>query len=98
VNFTKNNNINYVYPENENLIFELESNLIDSLARAKISLCFPKSVTHPEIANSISKVTMRYFQSMASKSLILGKAPADMKELFDYNPVIEIDEAAPVKQ
>ena len=34
---------------------------------------------------------MRYLQSMASKCLILGHAPAEMIKLFGYNPVIEID-------
>ena len=36
-------------------------------------------------------MTVRYLQSMASKCLVLGHAPAEMKDLFGYNPVVEIE-------
>lgn len=35
---------------------------------------------------------------MASKCLIVGKVPHDMLHLFDYNPIVEIDEENPVAQ
>jgi hypothetical protein len=35
---------------------------------------------------------------MASRCLILGKLPHDMLHLFDYNPIVEIDEENPVAQ
>ena len=35
---------------------------------------------------------------MASKCLILGKMPYDMSFLFNYCPIVEIDEDNPVKQ
>ena len=35
---------------------------------------------------------------MASKCLILGKLPDDMKYLFDYTPILEIDEENPIAQ
>jgi hypothetical protein len=36
-------------------------------------------------------MTWRYLQSMASKCLILGKVPDEMRQLFDYCPIVEID-------
>jgi hypothetical protein len=43
-------------------------------------------------------MTLRYLQSMVSKCLIVGKLPYDMQYLFDYNPVVEIDEQNPAGQ
>lgn len=73
------------------IIFPDRAGLIDGLARTKISICVPGSITHPERSGHVETMTMRYLQSMASKCLILGHAPAEMIALFGYNPVIEID-------
>lgn len=97
VDFTREQNINYIY-QKDKIVFDTKDNFINGLSRSKISLCFPASITHAETTGNISKITMRYFQSMASKCLILGKSPYDMEYLFDYNPVIEIDEENPTKQ
>jgi hypothetical protein len=69
-----------------------------ALSEARISLCFPRSVTHPTEAGAISTVTLRYLESMAAKCLILGNAPADMAEMFGYQPVIEVDWTDPIGQ
>jgi hypothetical protein len=62
-----------------------------SLARTKVSICFPSNITHPERAEFISSMTLRYLQSMASKCLVVGAMPHDMRLLFDYPAVIEAD-------
>jgi hypothetical protein len=80
------------------LIFPTEKNLIDGLARTKISICVPSNITHPDRAGDIETMTVRYLQSMASKCLIVGHAPQEMVELFGYNPVIEIDMEKPAEQ
>lgn len=74
------------------IIFKTREDFIHGLANSKISICVPSTITHPEITGKISTVTNRFFQSMASKCLILGKLPIDMLHLFDYNPIIEIDD------
>ena len=43
-------------------------------------------------------MTWRYVQSMASKCLILGRMPEEMRQLFDYRPIIEIDLAHACEQ
>jgi hypothetical protein len=68
------------------------------LARSKVSICFPSSITHPMRAEFISTMTLRYLQSMASKCLVVGAMPQDMKQLFDYPAVIEADPDKPVEQ
>ena len=70
-------------------IFPERADLVDGLARTKIMICYPRSVTHPEEAGGVETVTHRYFQAMASKCLIVGHAPQELKDLFGYNPVIE---------
>jgi hypothetical protein len=73
------------------IIFPDKQDFIRGLARTKISICFPKSITHPESAEGVETMTVRYLQSMASKCLVVGKLPAEMKELFNYSPIIEIN-------
>ncbi|HEV2484002.1 MAG TPA: glycosyltransferase [Terracidiphilus sp.] len=72
------------------IIFPDRDGLVDGYARSKISICFPCSQTHPERSGSIETVTLRYFESMASKCIILGRAPQELIDLFGYNPVIEV--------
>jgi len=82
----------YLYEKTKGeIIFPTREDFLESLADSKISICVPSSITHPERSGKIATLTWRYFQSMASKCLILGRAPEEMRELFDYNPVIEID-------
>ena len=71
---------------------------LDGLADAKISICVPSAITDPERSGDISTMTWRYLESMASKCLVLGRAPLEMKELFDYDPIIEIDLNRPGEQ
>jgi hypothetical protein len=80
------------------IIFATREEFLNGLANAKISICVPSDITHPERSGNISTITNRYLQSMASRCLILGKAPGDMKFVFDYDPMIEIDETDPIGQ
>ncbi len=80
----------YRYSDGGKKMFPTKSDFIEGLSRTKISLCFPQSMTHPEI-QSLETMTVRYLQSMASKCLVVGKMPEEMKELFDYIPVIDLD-------
>lgn len=93
------NDFTYVYEKKAGeIIFKTREDFLTGLANSKISICVPSDITHPERTGKISTVTNRYLQSMASKCLILGKLPYDMHYLFDYNPIIEIDESNPVAQ
>ncbi len=65
---------------------------------SKISICFPKSVTHPELAGPVETVTQRYFESMASRCLIVGSCPSELRELFGYDPVVGVRRDNPMGQ
>ena len=91
--------ISYLYEkERGKIIFPTREGFVDGLSRARISICVPSSLTHADRAGDIETMTARYLQSMVSKCLVLGHAPAEMIELFGYNPVVEIDMVTPVEQ
>jgi hypothetical protein len=73
------------------IIFPTKDDFLDGLARARISICFPSSLTHPEWSGGMEPLTGRYLQSMLSKCLIVGQSPQDLTDLFGYTPVVEID-------
>jgi hypothetical protein len=80
------------------IIFADRAGLIDGLGRSKLSICFPCSQTHPERSGSVETVTLRYFESIASKCLVVGHAPQELIDLFGYNPIIEVEAGREVKQ
>lgn len=80
------------------VVFPDRESFIDGLARTKISICFPCNVTHPERAQGVSTMTVRYLQSMASKCLIVGQAPDEMRRLFSHDPVVPADLNDPAGQ
>lgn len=89
----------YVYEQAKGeIVFADRQDFIAGLARARVSICVPSSVTHPERAGDVETMTTRYLQSMASKCLVLGHAPREMIELFGYNPVVEIEMARAAEQ
>ena len=73
------------------LVFPDERGLRDGLARSKVSVCFPSSITHPERAGSVRTMTHRYLESIASRCLVLGQAPPEVSMLLGFDPVLEVD-------
>ena len=89
----------YLYEQiSGTVVFPTRLDYVEGLARTKISICAPLAVSHPHRAGGIETMTVRYLQSMLSKCLIVGHAPAEMIQLFGYNPLIEIDYSDPVNQ
>jgi hypothetical protein len=80
------------------IVFPDRPAFIDGLARARVSICFPSNITHPERAGDVSTLTLRYLQSLASKCLVVGSAPDELVRLFGYNPVIQADMGDPAGQ
>lgn len=65
---------------------------------AKITICLPKSITHPEKAGGIETLTQRYWEAMLSRMVIIGHCPKELEILIGYNPVIEIPLDAPLNE
>jgi hypothetical protein len=99
LNYCKLSDLNYLYEkEIGKVIFKSRQLFIEALAKTKISVCFPSSVTHPERSGGVSTITQRYLQSMISKCIIVGESPSEMKEIFSYDPVIKADLKFPGEQ
>jgi hypothetical protein len=99
--FCLENKIRYEYPAHDafdKTQFNSRELLIEALAKTKIAVCVPRTLTNPEDVINQTSVTTRYFECMSSKCLILGKAPDELIELFGYNPVIETDMSNPQQQ
>lgn len=79
-------------------LFPDQAALHAALADSVISVCFPRSVTHPDLAGGLETVTLRYFESIASGCVVLGRCPGELHELFGFNPVVEADLSDPVGQ
>lgn len=77
--------------DNENILYKTKEEFAAGLADAKISICIPSNITHPERSEHISTMTLRYLQCMASKCLIVGVLPDEMVEVFGYMPIVPID-------
>ena len=76
VNCLKKNKKEYLYEkERGSLIFPTQNSFVDGIAKSKISICVPSSITHPDRSGNIETMTVRYLQSMVSKCIILGHAP-----------------------
>jgi len=91
--------ISYLYEkEKGKIIFPDRAAFVDGLARTKVSICVPSAITHPVRSGNIQTMTIRYLQSMAARTLIVGLMPEEMKRLFDHTPVIEVDKKDPLGQ
>jgi hypothetical protein len=80
------------------IIFPSRQQLVEGLSESKISVCFPATITHPTKAQGIETVTHRYFESIASKCVLIGHCPDELIELFGYNPCIEANLEIPQEQ
>lgn len=80
------------------LVFATQADFLAGLGQAQVSICFPQSMTHPERFGTVETLTQRYLESMASGCVLLGKAPGELIALCGYNPVVDVDWAAPVRQ
>lgn len=75
--------------------FNLEERPTDAELRqlmqdARITVCFPKSLTHPEEAEGVETLTQRYWEAMLSGTLLVGHCPKELQDIIGYNPVIEL--------
>jgi hypothetical protein len=80
------------------LVFADDAAFRDGLVNTRISICFPSSLTHPDRSGDVETLTLRYLESIASQSVIVGNCPQELKDLFGYDPVIQYDKIDPCGQ
>lgn len=64
--------------------------LYKAMGDAKITICLPKSLTHPQIAQGVETLTQRYWEAMLSRMIIVGHCPKELEDILGYNPVVEV--------
>lgn len=69
-----------------------------TLSNTQIAVSFPRYDTHKEMAGEIETLTERYWESMLSRCLVVGRAPKELVDIMGYNPVVEVDWTNPEKQ
>jgi hypothetical protein len=80
------------------IIFPTYDEFIRALGDSKVSVCFPSSMTHPERAGDVETMTLRYLESIAARAILIGHCPAELRDLFGYDPVIAWDQSDPAGQ
>ena len=78
------------------IVFPTRDALVAGLGDAKLSILFPSSLTHPARSGDVETVTHKYFESIASGCIPVGRCPAELEDLFGYDPVVPLDESDPV--
>ena len=90
VQHSTHDKIKHLYSKPRELVFKDFSELTKGLADTKITVCYPRCDTHPDMAGNIETLTQRYWECMLSRTLIVGRAPKELKDFCGYNPVIEL--------
>lgn len=82
----------------QGLAFSTAQDLIDALPHIQIVVSFPRSLTHPILSGGIETLTQRYWESMLTRTLIVGHCPKELLKVIGYNPVVEVDWQDPNSQ
>lgn len=90
--------VRHLYSKNGEKLFASNSDFYHALADSKLTLAFPRSITHPEMTGSIETLTQRYWENMLCRIIMVGKAPQELVDLIGYNPVIDMDTSSPSEQ
>ena len=64
--------------------------LYEAMGDSRITVCLPKSMTHPDMAQGIETLTQRYWEAMLTRMVIVGHAPKELIDICGYNPVLEL--------
>lgn len=83
--------INHVCTKVGDKFLYTNEELYSAMGDAKVTICFPRSIAQPELAQGVETLTQRYWEAMLSRMVIVGHAPAELVDFIGYNPCIELD-------
>ncbi len=88
----EDNRDNYVYRhDRDEMIFPDIHELAKEVNRTKYFVCVPKSYENFKRTGAISETICRYYEAMASKTMIIGMKPDTFDELFPYKAMISFN-------
>lgn len=86
-------------PENGPLrVFNNWETFTSKVADSKIIISFPLSMRNPRMDGDVDTLTIRYWEAMLSRCVIVGHCPQELIDMIGYNPVIEADFVNPCSQ
>ena len=89
----EDNRGNYIYRRDKNeLIFPELLDLVKGIGESRYIVCVPKCYENFKRTGNVSGITARYFESMACKTMIIGKKPISFDELFPEDGMVEFKE------
>jgi len=80
------------------LAFARKQEMICALGNTVVSVCFPSSTTHPERSGSVSTMTQRYLEGIASGALLVGESMSELSRLLGFDPVVPVEWKDPLGQ
>ncbi len=80
------------------ILFEDWHIFTQKVADSKIVISFPLCMRNPREDGDIDTLTMRFWEGMLSRCIIVGHCPQELLKLIGYNPVIEADFVDPCNQ
>lgn len=84
---------NYVYRKDRNEeIFPDIHDLVTEINRTKYFVSVPKCYENFKRTGNVCGITARYFEAMACKTMIIGRKPITIEELFSEDSMIEFNE------
>lgn len=84
---------NYVYRRKEKTaLFPELPVLVSEINKTKYIVCVPKCYENFKRTGNVCGITARYFESIACKTMIIGKKPVCFDELFPSDGMIEFSE------
>ena len=91
-----NQAITHVYNRDGKHYFKDFNSLLTGIRNSKMAICYPQCDTNPLRCGDVETLTQRYWECMLSGTLMIGRAPKELVEICDYNPVITLnDDPAP---
>lgn len=91
-------NVNHLRSKSGVRLFATDADLYKALVNTKVTIALPRCDTQPELAAGVETLTQRYWESMLSRIVMVGRAPQELIELLGYNPVIDLDRENPNAQ
>ena len=84
---------NYVYRKDKHKqIYPELNDLVREINRTKYFVSVPKCYENFKRTGNVCGITARYFEAMACKTLIIGKKPISMDELFPFESMIDFND------
>lgn len=64
--------------------------LYRTMGDSAMVVCYPKAMSHPAGAGPVETLTQRYLETMGSGALAVGYCPQELKDLYGFNPVVDL--------